>query len=240
MQDKIMGRNKNHDWQDDVGMHKQINEIAVFPAEKPDAPLVLFHTVQGEAEAIAAAVRAMTETDCSLAGIAVSDWNSQLTPWEAPALRKKDVPFSGGADAYLHALTGEILPGLMSDYALSPRYTALAGYSLAGLFALYAMYCTDVFSRFASVSGSLWYPSFAEFAAEHVPLRQPDCVYLSVGDREASARHPLLRTVEDHTRAMYALCRKMEIPSAFVLNSGTHFDDPEKRTAKGIVWMLEQ
>ena len=37
-------------------------------------------------------------------------------------------------------------------------FIGIAGYSLAGLFALYALYKTDAFTRVASMSGSLWFP----------------------------------------------------------------------------------
>ena len=44
------------------------------------------------------------------------------------------------------------------------QYHAIAGDSMAGLFAVYALYRTQVFSRVASASGSLWYPGLLEYA----------------------------------------------------------------------------
>ncbi len=41
-----------------------------------------------------------------------------------------------GADAYLETLTGEIIPAIITELGSEPAYIALAGYSLAGLFAV--------------------------------------------------------------------------------------------------------
>ncbi len=66
-----------------------------------------------------------------------------------------------------------------------PAWRGIAGYSLAGLFALYAICQTDVFSRVGCMSGSLWFPGFKEYVFSHEPKRWADCIYFSLGDREA-------------------------------------------------------
>lgn len=48
--------------------------------------------------------------------------------------------------------------GLRKEFTERRVFIGIAGYSLAGLFALYALYKTDVFTRVASMSGSLWFP----------------------------------------------------------------------------------
>ena len=50
-------------------------------------------------------------------------------------------------------LIDEILPKAKELMEGEPKFTGIAGYSLAGLFAVYAMYKTDVFDRVASMSG---------------------------------------------------------------------------------------
>ena len=117
----------------------------------------------------------------------------------------------------------------------SPPRTCIAGYSLAGLFALYAMYRCDAFDRAASISGSLWYPHFREFAAEHEMPRRPDRIYLSLGDKEKKTRHPLLKTVQDNTEALAKHYRQLGIEVTFELNPGNHFEAVDFRSAKGIV-----
>lgn len=56
----------------------------------------------------------------------------------------------------------------------------ITGYSLAGLFAVYAIYRTDVFSG-GCMSGSVWFPGFKEYIFSRELKRRPDCIYFSLG-----------------------------------------------------------
>ena len=102
---------------------------------------------------------------------------------------------------------------------------------------MYALYRTDVFSRAASVSGSLWFPGFREYVFSHTPVRRPDRIYFSLGDRESKTRNPVLRTVQENTEALCEFYRGQGIRTAFQLNPGGHHDHPAQRTAAGIEWM---
>ena len=163
------------------------------------------------------------------------DPDSPTMPSTLPLSSEKDTPFTGGADRYLALLLAEILPRAKKLVCGSPPRTCIAGYSLAGLFALYAMYRCDAFDRAASISGSLWYPHFREFAAEHEMPRRPDRIYLSLGVKEKKTRHPLLKTVQDNTEAIAKHYRQLGIEVTFELNPGNHFQDAPFRSAKGII-----
>lgn len=208
-----------------------------FPAEAPGAPLVVLCGEDNEGEAVYAAVRALTGADFSLAAIGGLDWDLELTPWPGPGIGKGRT-FGGGAEAWLSTLTEVLLPELAARLPERPRWTGLAGYSLAGLFAVYALYRTDAFDRVASASGSLWYPGFADYAAENGLRRAPDRLYLSLGDREGQTRNPVMRPVEEATRRLAGLYEAMGIPTRFELNPGGHFTEPVARMAKGIAWLL--
>ena len=214
--------------------------VDLFPADVPGAPLVVLNGDGDEGRRVFDLARALTGVPFSLAVVGGIDWDSELTPWPAPAAFRGGSDFGGRADAYLGTLTGGILPGLLEALGTAPKYTALAGYSLAGLFSLYALYQTDVFARAASVSGSLWYPGFMEYIQGRDWPRRPDCLYLSVGDREGGGRNPVMKPVETNTRAAAALYREKGVPTAFELNRGGHFDAPDRRTAKAIAWLLGQ
>ena len=95
------------------------------------------------------------------------DWNQNLSPWPAPAAWKGTPDFSGGANAFLDELTGEVLPEVRVELGYDPAWYGIAGYSLAGLFAVYSLYRTDVFRRAASASGSMWFDDFREYAVSH-------------------------------------------------------------------------
>lgn len=214
--------------------------VALYPAGRTGAPLVLVNGHRGEGEAILGELRAMSKADFSLACVETLNWGEELTPWPHPAVMPGGAPFAGGAEEYLAALTGGILPAVVDALDAKPAWTGIAGYSLAGLFALYALCRSDVFARAASVSGSLWYPGFLEYANAHPPLRPPSRVYLSVGDREARVRSEAMRTVEENTRVMARRYRQPGTEVAFELNRGGHFDRYAWRMAKGIAWLLEE
>ncbi|MCR5757285.1 MAG: hypothetical protein K6F95_05200 [Selenomonas sp.] len=202
------------------------------------APLVLLHTVQGEGEEVYHALQHLTQEEYSLALIDGLDWEGEMSPWPITPLFKKDKNCTGGADGYLSVLTGEILTAILAVLPQPPVYMALAGYSLAGLFALYAAYRTKLFSRLACVSGSFWYPDFLAYAEHHDLLKKPEKIYFSLGDREAKTRHRILSTVEENTRRLAAFYHQQGIRTIFELNEGNHFQQSEMRTAKGIAWML--
>ena len=84
-----------------------------------------------------------------------------------------------------------------------PAWRGVAGYSLAGLFALWALWQTDVFERAASASGSLWFPSFIDYARERTMTLRPTPPILSLGKKETKTpNQPMMRHVLDDTRAM--------------------------------------
>ena len=143
-------------------------------------------------------------TDFCILAVPVSDWDRDLTPWSAdPVFGKR--PFGDGAAVSLQQL---------EEAGLLSRRCCLCGYSLAGLFALWAAYQTDALSGAAAVSPSVWYPGWIAYA-EKTPVRSP-AVYLSLGDREESAG----------------------IRTALEWNPGSHFVDSDLRMARGIAWML--
>jgi predicted alpha/beta superfamily hydrolase len=81
-------------------------------------------------------------------------------------------------------LLKQIIPQAESSLPQPPSWRGVAGYSLSGLFALWALWQTDVFERAASASGSLWFPGFIDYARERTMTATPDAAYLSLGKKE--------------------------------------------------------
>lgn len=119
-----------------------------------------------------------------------------MTPWYMGPISKHDTPCTGGADDYLKLLLDEIIPEAEALLPGAPAQRGLAGYSLAGLFALYALYQTDVFARAAGMSGSFWFEGIMEYVCSHEMKRKPDCLYFSLGDKESSTDNPILNVVQ--------------------------------------------
>jgi hypothetical protein len=174
-----------------------------------------------------------------LLAVTVSDWSASLSPWKAPAVFKGEPDFGDGAEAYINDLMNDIVPSACASNGLKPRVVYVAGYSMAGLFALYSLYKTDFFAGCASCSGSLWFPGFSDFVSEHEFISSSPAVYLSLGDREAKTKNPVMATVEDNTKALVELYKSKGYDVLFEMNQGGHFNDPALRTAKGIAWLLK-
>ena len=165
---------------------------------------------------------------------------SQNGTWHGGPISKHDTPCTGGADDYLKLLLDEIMPEAEALLPGAPAWRGLAGYSLAGLFALYALYQTDVFARAASMSGSFWFDGIMEYVCSHEMKRKPDCLYFSLGDKESSTDNPILNVVQQNTQEIETLCHGKGIETTFVLNSGSHYQACNKRTAAGIHWILNR
>lgn len=183
-------------------------------------------------------------TDFLLLSIKPESWNDDFTPWAAPAFRTGEEAPQGRADAYLSCLTEKIKPYMDAHYRTKPEagHTALFGYSLGGLTALYAIYKTDVFGVIASLSGSLWFDGFCAFVEREKPLRTDLRVYLSLGKKESRSKNPYMGRVAECTeRVKNILSEQLDDREnvCFEWNEGGHFHDIEGRFVKAIVWWAE-
>lgn len=171
------------------------------------------------------------------ANFAVEHWNDELSPWRADAVFKNQ-PFAGVAESTLKFVTDVFIPELMARYELPPDIRIIiGGYSLAGLFALWASYMTDIFHAVAAVSPSVWFPGWIEFTAEKHILA--DKVYLSLGNREEKTNNRIMARVGDNIRLQKELLDRQDIESVLEWNEGNHFRDVEKRIARGMLWAAE-
>ena len=196
-----------------------------------DADIVLIQPVDDhDLEGIEnefAAIASSCGRDVRLIAVRIDDWNSDLSPWEAPAVFGKE-NFGSGASETL----GELLK-LCRDKS---RSYYIGGYSLAGLFAIWAVYQTDVFRGAAAASPSMWFPGFAEYMKKNEI--KTDTVYLSLGDREEKARNPIMATVGDRIREAHVLLKERGVNCILEWNEGNHFRDADLRTAKAFAWVL--
>ena len=164
----------------------------------------------------------------------MDDWNADLSPWQAPAVFGNE-GFSGEAEKTLSYVTDKLIPEVTAGRDVK---LLIGGYSLAGLFALWAAYKSGKFSGVAAVSPSVWFPGWADFAESN--QIKAEKVYLSLGDKEERTRNPVMRTVGDNIRREHELLQADEFCQACVLemNQGNHFKEPDLRTAKGFAWLL--
>ena len=199
----------------------------------PDAPVVLIQMVDEHSiphlEREVAAIRAHTTEPFRLIAAKVEHWNTDLSPWEAPPVFGGEA-FGAGAERTLRevlTLTGD----------RSKTYI-LGGYSLAGLFALWAAYQTNTFAGVAAVSPSVWFPGFVNYMKAYAI--QSTIVYLSLGDREEKTRNPLLAKVGECIRETDRWLREHEVECTLKWNPGNHFRDADLRTARAFAWVMER
>ena len=172
------------------------------------------------------------------AAIPVMSWNDELSPWEAPAVWGKQ-GFGGNAADTLHFLTAQVIPTLMQQFNLPENVKIiLGGYSLAGLFALWASTQISLFCGIAAASPSVWFPGWVDFEQQH-PI-QARHVYLSLGDKEAHTRNPVMAAVGDNIRALHSRLTERGADCTLEWNSGGHFKDADLRTARAFRWVLEE
>ena len=202
------------------------------------------------------------------AAIPVESWNDALSPWKAPAVWGKQ-GFGGKAGDTLRFLMEQVIPTLEQQFPLPENVKIiLGGYSLAGLFALWASTQTNQFYGVAAASPSVWFPGWMEFEQQH-PM-QTQHIYLSLGDKEERTRNSRLRSNEvpsgdfkrqnglasarwrgftptssimaavgDNIRTLHSRLTEHGADCTLEWNSGGHFKDADLRTAKAFRWVME-
>ena len=198
----------------------------------PNAPVVLIQPVDDHDLAVikneVAEIQRLTDVSFHLLAVKVNRWNTDLSPWKAPAVFGHE-DFGDGAKAFLD----EILK-LTTE---QEKTYYIGGYSLAGLFALWAAYYTDVFKGVAAASPSVWFPNFTDFMKKS--RVKTESVYLSLGDQEARTRNAVMATVRDRICEAYDLLNEQGVRCVLEWNQGNHFKAPDIRTAKAFAWVIQ-
>ena len=175
--------------------------------------------------------------DFCLKAVKVNRWNSDLSPWKAPAVFGKE-DFGDGAVLTLKYILENVLPDREDMKNQKIKKTFVGGYSLAGLFALWAGYQTDCFQGIAAASPSIWFPHFTEYMMENTI--HAEAVYLSLGDREERTRNPVMAQVGKAILEAHRILNESGADCVLEWNKGNHFKEPDLRTAKAFVWLMKQ
>ena len=133
----------------------------------------------------------------SLVNVGADLWEENFSPWCAPRVFAKGPNFGDGAQKTLDTLIDQVIPWTESDLTEPPAYRVLVGYSLAGLFSLWAgvsqpatpqqvargCQSDDVpsqsgaphvdapvatFQRIGAVSGSFWFPGLLDYVDQQL------------------------------------------------------------------------
>lgn len=182
-------------------------------------------------------IAATANTDFAMAMFDTGDWARALMPWPDEAV-SRDEQTGLHASATLDYAVGTLLPQLHSRYGLLP--CIIGGYSLGGMFALWAARQAACFDGVAAASPSLWIRGWDDYADGHAINVQ--LAYLSLGNQEEHCRNQRMAHIgrcvrNEHSR----LCRQIGADSTtLVWNDGGHFGDEARRTAMAFAWAIEK
>ena len=211
--------------------------MEIYEYGDKSANIVLIQPIDGhsigmmekELELIKAGIKRDDRKNILITAFKVNDWNRDLSPWKAPAVFGKE-DFGVGA--------AETLDEILRYCQESSKVYYVGGYSLAGLFALWAVHQTDIFNGVCAASPSMWFPGFIDYMKEN-EIKCKD-IYLSLGDKEEKAKNSVMATVGDCIRTAERMLKEKEYSCILEWNEGNHFRDTDIRTAKGFAWLLDQ
>ena len=179
----------------------------------------------------------------SLVHIGVDLWEENFSPWCAPRVFAKGPNFGDGAQKTLDTLINHVIPWTESELTDPPTYRVLVGYSLAGLFSLWAGVSQQVatFQRIGAVSGSFWFPGLLDYVDQQLNGGAVGLThaYLSLGDREARTPNPQIMHVRENAELLASKLESAGITSMFELNRGNHFQNVEGRMQKALDWLVK-
>lgn len=213
--------------------------VTLYRRHHTGIPLVVMNSYTEAGDNILASCTRHGCPAFQLVSISELAWDEDLSPWPEPPTVSDSDHFTGGAKEYCSWLHTDVLPYAMEQIG-EISYTVIAGYSMGGLFAVYAPYVSDDYERSVCVSGSLWYPGFLEYAMKTPFSRKPETAYFSIGNRESRTRHPALSTTQPNMERLSEYYRTLGIDTVFELNPGNHYQDAAARIAKGLAWTLRQ
>lgn len=181
-------------------------------------------------------IESYTDKKFAFMGIRTECWNDELSPWEAePVFGRQG--FGGKADKNLDYLEKNINKFKEMCGVDSEAPVILGGYSLAGLFALWAGYKASAFSGIAGASPSVWFEGWTEYIAEK--NINVEAVYLSLGDKESKTSNKKLSKLENCIKIQYnKFSEQNSLKYTMDWNEGNHFKDVPLRMARGFGWIL--
>lgn len=164
------------------------------------------------------------------------EWAKALMPWHDEAVSREEEVGMHAQDTLIY-IEESLVPWLHERFGKLP--CIIGGYSLGGLFALWAARKSTAFGAVAAASPSLWIKGWADFADSHSLNAQ--LAYVSLGDREEHCRNQRMARIGDCVRHEHLTLATQLGTSATTLewNSGGHFGNEAERTAKAFAWCIE-
>ncbi len=174
----------------------------------------------------------------TVVSVPVANWNDALSPWPADALHMGDPGFGGHGPEALDELLDKFIPAVEGEKNLAPRRRAICGYSLGGLFALYALAESMTFDACAALSASLWYEGWVDYLRRRCEDAPEELsgrfAYLSVGTKEKRGGPPIVRGVQRAMGECADILAAAGCETRFVTGPGNHVQYQQERYSAGL------
>ena len=212
----------------------------VFATERPEVLLIqpsARHETKNDG--INREVKALAATATKEFAIVFFDtveWAKALMPWQDEAVSRDEEVGMHAQDTLVY-IEESLVPWLHERFGKLP--CIIGGYSLGGLFALWAARQSAAFCAVAAASPSLWIKGWTDYADNRSLNAQ--LAYISLGDREEHCRNQRMARIGDCVRHEHLTLANQIGSSATTLewNSGGHFGNEAERTAKAFAWCIE-
>lgn len=164
------------------------------------------------------------------------EWAKALMPWQDEAVSRNE-EVGRYASNTLEYIIESLIPWLHERFGKLP--CIIGGYSLGGLFALWAARQSAAFCAVAAASPSLWIKGWADFADNRSLNAQ--LAYVSLGNREEHCRNQCMARIGDCVRHEHLTLTEQIGTTVTTLewNNGGHFGEEAERTAKAFAWCIE-
>ena len=176
-----------------------------------------------------------TKYEANIVAVSGMDWNSDMTPWPAPAV--KEGVFAGHAAQVLERLREDLFFNLEHSLKISKPKRYLMGLSLAGIFSVWAGVKKDLFDGVAAISGSFWYDGFAEWIEQQDKF---SCVrfHISMGEREKETKVKRFANIEEDTMKVVEALMAKGADVTFEITEGGHNSPIIPRFEKSVASLL--
>ena len=171
---------------------------------------------------------------CNIVKVVVHEWSDSLTPWPASGIYRGEPDFKGEAAITLTELIEEAIPAIEQAEGFSPTKRAICGYSLGGLFSLYAFTHANVFSACGCLSGSVWYENWVEHLRGLDFNGTSKFAFLSIGSKEKHAAPRILHHVQADMEECTNILREHGCETECSVGPGNHMSFTKERFDAGL------
>ena len=186
-----------------------------------------------------ASIEALAE-ECGVNIVLISDfdWESCMTPWEAPDAVRKNRMYEGKGRAFLEEFIEDYSFYIEHSMRIDKAERYLVGISLSGLFAVWATAQKDYFKGVASISGSFWFEDFVEWISKQETL-SCERYYFSLGAKEKDSKNKMFAGVQEATEAVVEYLRSIDKEVIFELNEDSHSANIMRKIGDAVNALIE-